>query len=110
MAKVDLHSACVYTAVCVCHAALVDLNLNPCLDLQLYPEHWELEHWEQRLGVKLAQEETSLVLGAVASARANAERFSGRKASPGWSPTDCMRQPLSAGSPAPPSHGQRKIR
>jgi hypothetical protein len=28
------------------------------------------EHWEQRLGVKLAQGEASLVLGAVASARA----------------------------------------
>ena len=48
------------------------------------------EHWEQRLGVKLAQGEASLVLGAVASARANAEGFSGRKASPEWSPTDCQ--------------------
>jgi hypothetical protein len=28
--------------------------------------------------------------GAVASARANAEGFSGRKASPEWSPTDCQ--------------------
>ena len=40
------------------------------------------EHWEQRLGVKLAQGEASLVLGAVASARANAEEISGWKASP----------------------------
>jgi hypothetical protein len=47
-------------------------------------------HWEQRLGVMLAQGEASLVLGAVASARANAEGFSGRKASPEWSPTDCQ--------------------
>jgi hypothetical protein len=47
------------------------------------------EDWEQRLGVKLAQGEASLVLGVVASARANAEGFSGRKASPEWSPTDC---------------------
>jgi hypothetical protein len=31
------------------------------------------EHWEHRLGVKLAQGEASLVLGAVASARANTE-------------------------------------
>jgi hypothetical protein len=30
------------------------------------------------------------VLGAVASARANAEGFSGRKASPEWSPADCQ--------------------
>jgi hypothetical protein len=43
------------------------------------------EHWEQRLGVKLAQGEASLVLGAVATARANAEGSSGRKASPEWS-------------------------
>ena len=58
------------------------------------------EHWEQRLGVKLAQWEASLVLGAVASARANVEEISGRKASPEWSPNDCqprMRQPLRAG-------------
>ena len=48
------------------------------------------EHWEQRLGVKLAQGEASLVLGAVASARANVEGISGRKASPEWSPTDCQ--------------------
>ena len=48
------------------------------------------EHWEQRLGVKLAQGEASLVLGAVASARANAEGSSGRKASPEWSSTDCQ--------------------
>jgi hypothetical protein len=47
------------------------------------------EHWEQRSGVKLAQGEESLVLEAVASARANAEGSSGRKASPEWSPTDC---------------------
>jgi hypothetical protein len=46
------------------------------------------EHWEQRLGVELAQGEASLVLGAVASARANAEGITGRKASPEWSPTD----------------------
>jgi hypothetical protein len=46
-------------------------------------------HWEQRLGVKLAQGEASLVLGAVATARANAEGSSGRKASPEWSSTDC---------------------
>jgi hypothetical protein len=31
------------------------------------------EHWEQRLGVKLAEGEASIVLGVVASARANAE-------------------------------------
>ena len=48
------------------------------------------EHWEQRLGVKLARGEASLVLGAVASARANAEGISGQKASPEWSPTDCQ--------------------
>jgi hypothetical protein len=48
------------------------------------------EHWEQRSGVKLAQGEASLVLGAVASARANAEGISGRKASPEWSSTDCQ--------------------
>ena len=48
------------------------------------------EHWEQRLGVKLAQGEASLVLGAVATARANVEGSSGRKASPEWSPTDCQ--------------------
>ena len=56
--------------------------------------HWSAmvwgEHWEQRLGVKLAQGEASLVLGAVASARANAEGSSGRKASPEWSSTDCQ--------------------
>jgi hypothetical protein len=54
------------------------------------------EHWKQRLGVKLAQGEPGLVLGAVGSARANAEGFSGRKVSPEWSSTDCpaMRQPL----------------
>ena len=56
--------------------------------------HWSAmvwgEHWEQRLGVKLAQGEASLVLGAVATARANAEGSSGRKASPEWSPTDCQ--------------------
>jgi hypothetical protein len=39
------------------------------------------EHWEQRSGVKLAHGEASLVLGAVASARANAEGISARKAS-----------------------------
>ena len=48
------------------------------------------EHWEQRLGVKVAQGEASLVLGVVVSARANAEESSGRKASPEWSPTDCQ--------------------
>ena len=48
------------------------------------------EHWEQRLGVKLAQGEASLVLGAVASAQADAEGISGLKASPEWSPTDCQ--------------------
>jgi hypothetical protein len=48
------------------------------------------EHWEQRLGVKLAQGEASLVLGAVASARANVEGISGRKTSPEWSPIDCQ--------------------
>ena len=56
--------------------------------------HWSAmvwgEHWEQRLGVKLAQGEASLVLRAVATARANAEGSSGRKASPEWSPTDCQ--------------------
>jgi hypothetical protein len=56
--------------------------------------HWSAmvwgEHWEQRLGVKLAQGEASLVLGAVATAWANAEGSSGRKASPEWSPTDCQ--------------------
>ena len=56
--------------------------------------HWSAmvwgEHWEQRLGVKLAQGEASLVLGAVATARANAEGSSGRKASPEWSSTDCQ--------------------
>jgi hypothetical protein len=36
------------------------------------------------------QGEASLVLGAVASARANAEGISGQKASPEWSPTDCQ--------------------
>ena len=48
------------------------------------------EHWEQRLGVKLAQGEASLVLGVVATAWANVEGSSGRKASPEWSPTDCQ--------------------
>jgi hypothetical protein len=48
------------------------------------------EHWEQRLGVKLEQGEASLVLGAVASARANAEGFSGRKASLKWYSADCQ--------------------
>jgi hypothetical protein len=48
------------------------------------------EHWEQRLGVKLAQGEASLVLGAVVSARANAEGFLGRKASLVWSSIDCQ--------------------
>ena len=48
------------------------------------------EHWEQRLGVKLAQGEASLVLDAVASARANAEGILRRKASPEWSPIDCQ--------------------
>jgi hypothetical protein len=41
-----------------------------------------VEHWEQRLGVKLAQGDA--VFGAVASARANAQGISGRKASPEW--------------------------
>jgi hypothetical protein len=40
--------------------------------------------------VKFAQGKASLVLGAVESARANAEGISGRKASPDWSPTDCQ--------------------
>jgi hypothetical protein len=40
--------------------------------------------------MKLAQEEASLVLDAVASAWANAEGISRRKASPEWSPTDCQ--------------------
>jgi hypothetical protein len=48
------------------------------------------EHWEQRLGVELAQGEASLVLGAIASARANAEGISRRKTSPEWSPMDCQ--------------------
>ena len=48
------------------------------------------EHSEQRSGVKLARGEASLVLGAVATARANAEGSSGRKASPEWSSTDCQ--------------------
>jgi hypothetical protein len=49
------------------------------------------EHWEQRLGVKLAGGGGgSLVRGAGASARANAEGVSGRKASPEWSPADCQ--------------------
>ncbi len=56
--------------------------------------HWSAmvwgEHWEQRLGVKLMQGEASLVLDAVASARATAEETSGRQASPEWSPTDCQ--------------------
>jgi hypothetical protein len=56
--------------------------------------HWCAMVWgeqgEQRLGAKLAQGEARLVLGAVASARANAEGFSWRKASPEWSPTDCQ--------------------
>ena len=48
------------------------------------------EHWEQRLGVKLAQGEASLLLGVVASARANVEGILRRKASPEWSPIDCQ--------------------
>ena len=39
---------------------------------------------------KVLEYEYSLVLGAVATARANAEGSSGRKASPEWSPTDCQ--------------------
>jgi hypothetical protein len=54
----------------------------------VWGEHWE--HWEQRLGVKLAKGEASLVLGAVALARENVEGSLGRKASPEWSPTDCQ--------------------
>jgi hypothetical protein len=42
------------------------------------------------VSLKLAQGEASLVLGAVTSARANAEGITGRKVSPEWSPTDCQ--------------------
>ena len=48
------------------------------------------EHWEQRLGVKLAQGEASLVLSVVASAWVDVEGISGWKASPEWSQTDCQ--------------------
>jgi hypothetical protein len=49
-------------------------------------------HWLQRLSLVLARGQASLVLGAVASARNNAEGASGRKASPefsetGWQPS-----------------------
>jgi hypothetical protein len=53
-------------------------------------------HWEQRLGVKLAQGEASLVLGAIASARADAQGFSGRKVLPEWS--SCLRPTASHAS------------
>jgi hypothetical protein len=48
------------------------------------------EHWEQRLGVKRALGEASLLLDVVASAWANVEGISGWKASPEWSPTGCQ--------------------
>jgi hypothetical protein len=56
--------------------------------------HWCAMVWgghsEQRSGVKLARGEASLVLDAVASARANAEGITGRKASPEWAATSCQ--------------------
>jgi hypothetical protein len=69
------------------------------------------EHWAQRLGMKLAQGEASLVLGAVASARANAEGFSGWKASSEWSPTDCQPCASLSGRASQPHHhtGKEKL-
>jgi hypothetical protein len=65
-------------------------DVAPSSDLYRWCAMVWAEHWEQRLGVRLAQGEASLVLGAVASARANAEGILGRKASPEWSPADCQ--------------------
>jgi hypothetical protein len=48
------------------------------------------EHWQQRLSRVLARGHASLVLGAVAVARHNAARASGRKASSEFSETDCQ--------------------
>jgi hypothetical protein len=45
------------------------------------------EHWLQRLSLVLVRGQASLVLGAVASVRNNAEGASGRKASPEFSET-----------------------
>ena len=62
------------------------------------------------MGLKLAQGEAILELGAVASARANAEGFSGRKASPEWSPTDCRPCASLSGWASQPHHhtGRKK--
>jgi hypothetical protein len=63
------------------------------------------------LNVTLPLHDYSCISRRVASARANAEGFSGRKASPEWSPTDCQPcAPASKGGLASPTITASQVR